>query len=190
MKIGLYFGSFNPIHIGHLALSDYLLLHTNLDEVWFVVSPHNPLKQKDSLLDDNLRFQMVQLAISDKPNMKACDVEFSLPKPSYTIDTLTYLSDQYPENEFVLIIGADNLHVFNQWKNYEEIIANYKILVYPRQGFDFSLSSKHHHVECVNAPLYNISSTFIREKIKDGKDVSEFLNAEVNKYIQKNKLYR
>lgn len=189
MKVGLYFGSFNPIHLGHLALSDYLLKHTDLDECWFVVSPQNPLKANNILADDELRLQMVELAITDKPKMKACDVEFFLPKPSYTIDALLYLSENYPEHDFTLIIGADNLHIFNQWKDYQYILDNYRILVYPRQGFDSFSEKQYKNVECVNAPLYNISSTFIRENIKKGNDVSEFLHPSVVDFIKKNKLY-
>jgi len=185
MKIGLYSGSFNPIHVGHVALANYILNHTDLDEIWFVVSPHNPLKQKELLIDDDIRLQMTKLAVEDFPRLKVSDVEFSLPKPSYTIDTLDYLSTTYPNNEFVLIIGADNLDVFHLWKNYQELLKNYRILVYPREGYgnDFP------EIEYIEAPLFNISSSEIREKIKNKKDVSEFLPPKVLTFITQKKLY-
>ena len=132
MKIGLYFGSFNPIHIGHLAIANYMVEFTDLEKVWLVVSPHNPLKQKNSLLSDQHRLQMVRIAIEYDNRFKVSNIEFNLPQPSYTINTLTYLKEKYPENEFVLIMGSDGLATFDKWKNYAELIANYKRYVYPR----------------------------------------------------------
>jgi len=198
MKIGLFSGSFNPIHVGHVALANYMLNHTDLDEIWLVVSPHNPLKEKELLIDDNARLQMTKLAVDDFPQLKVSDVEFSLPKP-YTIDTLNYLSTTYSNDEFVLIIGADNLDVFHLWKNYLELLKNYRILVYPREGFqisnfrfqisDFNCKSKIVNLKLIDAPLFNISSSEIREKIKNKEDVSAFLPAKVFTFIEKNKLY-
>jgi len=198
MKIGLFSGSFNPIHVGHVALANYMLNHTDLDEIWLVVSPHNPLKEKELLIDDNARLQMTKLAVEDFPQLKVSDVEFSLPKP-YTIDTLNYLSTTYSNDEFVLIIGADNLDVFHLWKNYLELLKNYRILVYPREGFqisnfrfqisDFNCKSKIVNLKLIDAPLFNISSSEIREKIKNKEDVSAFLPAKVFTFIEKNKLY-
>ena len=136
MKIGIYSGSFNPIHKGHTALADYLLRNADLDEIWLVVSPHNPLKDEKTLISDRDRLQMAQLAVEDFPQLKVSDVEFSLPKPSYTFQTLDFLSKKYPENKFSLIIGADNLVVFDKWKNYRYLLDNYRIIVYPRKNFD------------------------------------------------------
>jgi nicotinate-nucleotide adenylyltransferase len=191
MKVGLYFGSFNPIHVGHVALSNYLLTEAQLDELWFVVTPHNPLKNKDLLIDDDLRLQMVNLAIADFPKLKACDVEFSLHKPSYTINTLQFLSKTYPENNFTLIIGADNLSIFPQWKEYQQILTHYKVLVYPRKGFDLPSNPELSAIEYVaNAPQFDVSSTFIRENIQQGKEVSQFVAPAVELFIKQHKLYQ
>ncbi|GHT57050.1 putative nicotinate-nucleotide adenylyltransferase [Bacteroidia bacterium] len=188
MKTGIYSGSFNPIHRGHTALADYLLRHTDLDEIWLVVSPQNPLKNEVSA--DNDRLTMARLAAEDFPQLQVSDVEFSLPKPSYTIDTLRFLNEKYPENEFVLIIGADNLAVFHLWKDFAELLDNYRIIVYPRKGFEADLE-KYPQVEfAVDAPLFDVSSTEIRRKIKAGEDVSEFLTPKVYKHIETNHLYR
>jgi len=200
MKIGFYSGSFNPIHSGHISLANYILNHTDLDEIWLVVSPHNPLKQKELLIDDDIRLQMTALAVEDFPRLKVSDVEFSLPKPSYTIDTLDFLSKEYPNDEFVLIIGADNLDIFHLWKNYQELLKNYRILVYPREGFKIQNSkfltkpngkaeckiqsfSRKLGVEYIDAPLFNISSSEIREKIKNKEDISAFLPPKVLTFI-------
>jgi len=188
MKIGIHSGSFNPIHKGHTALADYLLRQTDLDEIWLVVSPHNPLKDEKDLISDRDRLRMAQLAVEDFPQLVVSDVEFLLTKPSYTIQTLEFLSEKYPENEFVLIIGADNLAVFDKWKNFLQLLENYRIIVYPRKGFDVNL--KTYQVEFfAGAPLYDISSTEIREKIKAKEDVSEFLAPQVYRYIMRNRLY-
>ena len=205
MKIGFYSGSFNPIHTGHVALANYILNHTDLDEIWLVVSPHNPLKEKELLIDDDIRLQMTKLAVEDFPQLKASDVEFSLPKPSYTIDTLHYLSNKYPNDEFVLIIGADNLDVFHLWKNYQELLEKYQILVYPREGYGEKLTiedlrltiderivstinrkSKIVNLKYIDAPLFNVSSSEIREKIKNKEDVSAFLPKKVLNFIEQN----
>lgn len=188
-KIGLYFGSFNPIHIGHLAIANYLLEFSDLHEIWFVVSPQNPLKEKSSLLPDYQRLQMVNLATGDFPRFKTSDIEFRLPKPSYTIHTLAYLSEKHPSRTFCLIMGADNLESFGKWKNYNEIISNYGLYVYPRPGHDGGSFKDHANVHWVNAPLMEISSSFIRDAIKNKKDVRYFLPEKVYEYITEMHFY-
>jgi len=190
MKVGLFFGSFNPIHIGHLAIANYMVEFTDLDKLWFVVSPHNPLKQKKSLLDNHHRFQMVQIAIADDNRFKATDIEFKLPQPSYTIDTLTYLREKYPNLTFVLIMGSDGLVTFNKWKNYKELIKNYQRYIYPRLGTDQALLQNLENGVIVNAPLMDISSTFIRESIAKGKDIRYFLPDKVWHYISEMHFYK
>ena len=194
-KIGLYFGSFNPIHIGHTAIAGYMTEFAGLDQVWFVVSPHNPLKEKETLLADHHRIYMVQLAIGDNDRLKASDIEFKLPVPSYTIDTLTYLKEKHSKNEFCLVMGEDNLYTLHKWKNAEELVSRYTIYVYPRPEsvkpssplLDQLLAKADVHQ--VNAPLMDISGTFIRGGIKDKKDMSYFLSAEVWKYIREMHFY-
>ncbi len=192
MKVGLYFGSFNPIHVGHVELAKYLLHCTSLDEIWFVVSPQNPLKQTEKLLCDDMRLAMVRMAVADVPNMKICDVEFHLSKPSYTIDTLTYLSKNYPSSDFTLIIGSDNVPTFNKWKNYLEILKRYSIIVYPRQFSDISKERKDYPqmIFMEGAPLFKFSSTEVRENIQQGKNFESMVDALVFDFIQKYKLYR
>ena len=188
-KIGLYFGSFNPVHIGHMAIAGYMTEFTGLDQVWFVVSPQNPLKKKETLLADHHRLYMTQLAIGDNDRIKASDIEFKLPVPSYTIDTLTYLKEKYDKNEFCLVMGEDNLYTLHKCKNAGELAAKYPVYVYPRPDskkpasllLDQVLSEAHVHY--VNAPLMDISGTFIRNGIKAGKDMSYFLPPAVWKYI-------
>ena len=188
-KIGLYFGSFNPIHIGHMAIAGYMTEFAGLDQVWFVVSPQNPLKKKETLLADHHRLYMVQLAIGDNDRIKASDIEFKLPIPSYTIDTLTYLKEKYANYKFCLVMGSDNLYTLHKWKNASELVSKYPIYVYPRPETDKPVSSlldqilvsaDIHHV---SAPLMAISGTFIRASIKAGKDMSYFLPPPVWKYI-------
>ncbi|MDR3704763.1 MAG: nicotinate (nicotinamide) nucleotide adenylyltransferase [Paludibacteraceae bacterium] len=188
---GLFFGSFNPVHLGHLALAKYLLEHTALEEIWFVVSPQNPLKQDAGLLPDSLRLQLVNLAIAEEKKMKGCDVEFSLPKPSYTIHTLEHLQKRYPQKEFTLIIGADNLALFHRWKDYELILAKYPLLVYPREGVDLApLHLRYPQVQLeVGAPLYSISSTQIRELIREKKEAGLWLHPLVYKAVLDKRLY-
>lgn len=192
MKVGLYFGSFNPIHVGHVELAKYLLHCTSLDEIWFVVSPQNPLKQTEKLLCDDMRLAMVRMAVADVPNMKICDVEFHLSKPSYTIDTLTYLSKNYPSSDFTLIIGSDNVPTFNKWKNYLEILKRYSIIVYPRQFSDISKERKDYPqmIFMEGAPLFKFSSTEVRENIQQGKNFESMVDALVFDFIQKYNLYR
>jgi nicotinate-nucleotide adenylyltransferase len=189
MKIGLFFGSFNPIHIGHMALANYMLEFTDLENVWFVVSPHNPLKQKASLLDEKHRLQLVNCAIGDNTKLKASDIEFKLPQPSFTIHTLTYLKEKYPQHEFALIMGADNLQNFHKWKNYEEILKQVELYVYPRPDAEPGDFKNHQKVKLVDAPVIEISSTFIRQAIKDKKDVRYFVPESVWEYIQEMHFY-
>lgn len=167
MNIGLYFGSFNPIHVGHLIIANTMVEATDLQEVWFVVSPQNPFKPRKSLLHEFDRLTMVELAIGDQYHLRASDIEFSLPKPSYTIDTLAYLYEKYPQHEFSLIMGEDNLKHFHKWKNAEQILANHNVLVYPRPGIvEVGEMKNHPKVTYVAAPLLDISATYIRDLVK------------------------
>ncbi len=189
MKVGLFFGSFNPIHAGHLVLANYMLEYTDLERIWFVVSPHNPLKNKSSLLDEKQRLQMVDLAIGDNTKLKASNIEFNLPQPSYTIVTLTYLQEKYPQHEFVLIMGADNLESFHKWKNYEEILKHHQLYIYPRPERDGGKLKDHSQIKFVNAPLMEISSTAIRQAIKEKKDIRYFMPEAVWQYIKEMHFY-
>lgn len=191
MKIGIFSGSFNPIHMGHLILANYITEFTEIDEVWFLVSPRNPIKEENTLINENQRLEMVKLALQEYPKMKASDFEFSLPRPSYTVVTLEKLKEKYPENEFILIIGSDNWTEFDKWKNYDQIIGNYHIKVYPRLGYRIIIQARQKtHVEALDAPVIEISSTFIREGISEGKDIKAFLPEKVYKYIVENNLYK
>jgi nicotinate-nucleotide adenylyltransferase len=193
--VGLYFGSFNPVHIGHTAIAGFMTEFTILNQVWFVVSPQNPLKKKETLLADHHRLYMAQQAIGDNDRLKASDIEFRLPVPSYTIDTLTYLKEKYPKNEFCLVMGEDNLYTLHKWKNADELAKNYPIYVYPRLyshkpvsgqlGNILSTAEIHH----IKAPLMDISGTFIRDGIRNGKDMSYFLAPPVWKYIKEMHFY-
>ena len=175
MHIGLLFGSFNPVHVGHMVLANYMLSFTDMDKVWLVVSPHNPLKNKSSLLDQHHRLMLVDAAIGDNNNIRSSNIEFSLPQPSYTINTLAHLSEKYPEHRFSLIMGEDNLGTFHKWKNYEEILRSHHIYIYPRPGAEGGNLLAHPHVHMTEAPVIDISSTFIREAIRNKKDVRYFL---------------
>ncbi len=187
MKVGLFFGSFNPIHIGHLIIANIMQDRTDLDEVWFIVSPQNPFKKRKSLLHEFDRLKMVELAIEDHFQFKAMDIEFHMPKPSYTVDTLTYLSDKYPQHEFKLIIGGDNLTHFHKWKNSDQILENYGLYVYPRPGE--SKNFEHANICYVDAPLIDISATFIRNSIQNGHSVKYLLPSLVEDYIKGKKFY-
>ncbi|AKQ44525.1 nicotinate-nucleotide adenylyltransferase [Rufibacter radiotolerans] len=191
MRVGLLFGSFNPIHVGHLILANYMATNTTLDTVWLVVSPQNPFKPSNSLLHEFDRLHMVRLAIADNADLGVTDIEFRMPKPSYTIDTLTYLKEKYPTYQFVLIMGEDNLATFHKWKNYEQILEEYEILVYPRPGSAaIPLALKDHpKITLVPAPLLDISATFIRKCLKEGKSTRYLLPEAVQDYIQAKKLY-
>ena len=190
MKTGLFFGSFNPIHAGHLMIANYMANFTDLDEVWMVVSPHNPLKDKRKLSNKYDRLEMAKLATENSEHLKVSDIEFGLPQPSYTIDTLAYLGEKYPGREFVLIMGADNLVSFKKWKNYEVLLANYKIFVYPRSGSDTSEWIGHPAVVFTDTPEMEISSTFIRKAIAAGKNVQYFVPDRVLDFIESKSMYR
>ena len=189
MKVGLYFGSFNPVHNGHMVIASYLSEFTDLDSVWFIVSPHNPLKTKSSLLKDHHRLQLVKIAIDDYPKLKASDIEFGLPQPSYTINTLSHLFDKHLEHQFVLILGADNLETFTKWKNWEQILELVELYVYPRKDSDGGELLHHPKVKVINAPLMELSSTFIREAIAAGKDVRYMVPQAVWNYLREMHFY-
>ena len=189
MKIGLFFGSFNPIHIGHLIIANTMAQTTDLDEVWFVVSPQNPFKKTQSLLHEFDRYDMVAAAIHDNLKLRVSDIEFNLPRPSYTIDTLTYLSGKHPEHSFVLIIGEDNLNQFKNWKNYQQILNLYGLYVYPRPESSDGDMLAQPNVRMVEAPLLQISATYIRELIKQGKSVRYMVSDEVEELIRARKYY-
>lgn len=183
MKTGLYFGSFNPIHIGHLAIASFMIEFTDLKQLWFVVSPHNPLKEKRSLLKDYHRLEMVRLAVEEDDRFRASDIEFKLPTPSYTIDTLAYLEEKNPGREFQLIMGSDGLRTFHKWKHAELIVKKYHRLIYPRPGQIMDASSELPNATLVKAPLMEISSSFIRNAIKEGKDVRHLVPAKAYQYM-------
>ncbi|MFQ3336776.1 MAG: nicotinate-nucleotide adenylyltransferase [Flavobacteriales bacterium] len=195
-KIGLFFGSFNPIHVGHLVIANHIAQSDLLDEVWFVVSPQNPFKEKKSLLEDYHRLALVNEAIEDNQKLKSCDIEFSMPKPSYTSDTLAYLMDKYPKYEFSLIMGEDNIKSFHKWKNYEVILKNHSIIVYPRMGVNDKSVVKseiitHKNISVLeNIPVMKISASYIRERIKEGKSVAYLLTEKVEKYVDEMGFYR
>lgn len=190
MKIGLYFGTFNPIHTGHLIIANHLVEHTDLDQVWMVVTPHSPFKKKSTLLDDYQRYEMVFLATEEYPNIQPSDIEFKLPQPNYTVNTLVHLEEKFPQHQFSLIMGEDNLTSLHKWKNYEVLMANYPIYVYPRIPHSEDVTAKFPQVNFVEAPIIEISSTFIRQNIKDGKNVQPLLPAKVWTYISHNLLYK
>ena len=189
-KTGLYFGTFNPIHIGHCVIAQHMLEYTDLDEVWFVVTPHNPHKKKNTLLDDRQRLHMVQLAIDDHYKLRVSDMEFSLPQPSYTATTLAHASEKWPDREFALIMGADNLESFPRWRNYEWILEHHSLYVYPRIESDGGDLKSHPKVTMTEAPIMQIASTDIRNAIKQGKDVSFMLPPKVWEYLDGSSLYR
>jgi nicotinate-nucleotide adenylyltransferase len=190
MKIGLFLGSFNPIHIGHLIVANYVLESTGLDKIWFVVSPHNPLKDKNSLLDEGHRLNMVKLAIAGNENFTACEVEMLLPRPSYTINTLTHLATEFPENQFVLVMGSDNLETFDKWKEYKSILEKWPVYFYPRKSFNEKNIGKYSNTRFVPAPEMEISSTFIRNSICEGRDIQYLVPLSVSNYINEMKLYK
>ncbi len=183
MKVGLFFGSFNPIHIGHLAIANYIVEYTDIEQIWFVVSPHNPLKKKESLLNDIDRLEMAEMAIKGDERFYASDIEFRMPKPSYTIDTLTYLKEQNPRHQFAIIMGADGLPTFHKWKNPKEIIKQYTRYIYPRHNIHEEELKKHDNIRIIHAPKIEISSSFIRKAIKEEKDVRYFLPNNIYQHI-------
>lgn len=190
MLVGLFFGSFNPIHIGHLAIANYMLAFTEMDELWFVVSPHNPLKTQQNMLPEADRLHLVNLAIEGHPAYRSCDIEIHMPKPSYTVDTLARINEQYPQQKFALILGSDNLEQFHEWKNSESIIANYHRYIYPRSETSPHFLENIPNATIVNAPLMEISSTFIRRAIVDKKDVPYYLHEKVYQCINERNFYQ
>ena len=192
MKIGLYFGTFNPIHIGHLIIANHLAEHSDLDQVWMIVTPHNPHKKKNTLLDDYHRLQMVHLATENYAKIQPSDIEFKLPQPNYTVNTLAHLQEKFPKHEFCLIMGEDNLNSLHKWKNYEVILQNHDIIVYPRMhsGEIDSQFVNHPKIHKIDAPIIELSSTFIRESIKNGKKVIPMLPNEVWEYLEHNLFYK
>lgn len=191
MITGLYFGSFNPIHNGHLAIANYVLDYTVVDELWFVVSPQNPLKAKELLAPDFHRLEMVKRAISETENrMKVCDIEMSLPKPSFTIDTLLTLEKKYPQKKFYLILGSDSMETITKWKEYDKLLKNYSILVYPREGSNLNDLIQKYPIKIVNALLVDFSSTTIRQRLNNGLSVSDFIPESVAEYITEHGLFK
>ncbi|KQC32162.1 nicotinate-nucleotide adenylyltransferase [Nonlabens sp. YIK11] len=191
-KVGLYFGTFNPIHIGHLAIANYLVENSDLKEIWMVVTPHNPLKKKSTLLDDYQRLHMVHLAVDDYLKIKPSQIEFNLPQPNYTVNTLAHLKEKYPDTDFVLIMGEDNLKSLPKWKNYKVLLEDYSIIVYPRiSAGEVPLELiDHPSIQKIDAPIMEISSTMIRNGIASGQDLRYFLHQEVNTYITEMNFYQ
>ncbi len=191
-KIGLYFGTFNPIHVGHLTIANYMVEYSDLDEVWMVVTPHNPHKKKSTLLDNHHRLMMVNVALEDYPNIKSSKIEFDLPQPNYTVHTLAVLEEKYPDKDFCLIMGEDNLKSFHKWKNYEVILERYQLFVYPRisSGAIETQFNGHPKITKVPAPIMELSSTFIRKGIKEGKNVRPMLPQHVWEYLDEMHFYK
>jgi len=189
MKVGLYFGSFNPIHVGHLVIANHILNESDLDKIWFIVSPLNPFKESAGLLNEYDRLHLVQKAIEADLRLRASDIEFALPKPSYTVHTLAYLGDKYPDHQFSIIMGSDGFQNLDKWKNPETIVGNYQIIIYRRPGFeiDNKLNAK---IQVMNAPLLEISSTHIRNLIKDGKSIKYLVPPSVEDEILASRLYK
>ncbi len=190
MKIGLFFGSFNPIHVGHLIIANYMVTNTDLKQVWLVVSPQNPFKKKSSLANDYDRLHLANLAVEGNPNLQVSKIEFGLPQPSYTVDTLAYLKEKHPAHEFVLIMGGDNIASFHKWKNYEHILAHHEIYVYSRPNYKEGDLINHPKVHSFEAPLMEISASYIRQCIKEGKSVKYLVTQPVLEALESTTLYR
>ena len=190
MKIGLFFGSFNPIHVGHLVIGNFMATQTDLDKVWLVVTPQNPLKPKNSLANDYDRLHLVRLALEANEHLEASKIEFDLPKPSYTIDTLTYLKEKYPQHEFVLIMGGDNIAALHKWKNYELILKYHQIYVYRRPNYELGELATHPSVQLFEAPLMQISASYIRKCLREGHPVQYLVTEPVHKYLMDGNMYR
>ncbi|WP_430411194.1 nicotinate (nicotinamide) nucleotide adenylyltransferase [Kordia sp.] len=192
MKIGLYFGTFNPIHVGHLAIANHMAEYSDLDAIWMVVTPHNPFKKKSSLLDNHHRYEMVNIATEEYPKIKPSNIEFKLPQPNYTVHTLAHLKEKYPTHEFCLIMGEDNLKSLHKWKNYNVILEHYDVYVYPRISLGTAAHQFENHpkIHKVNAPIMEISSTFIRKAIKEKKNIRPLLPENVWKYIDLMNFYK
>ena len=189
MHIALYFGSFNPIHNGHVGLANHLIDQGLADAVWFVLSPQNPLKESHILLDDDTRLNMTKLATAQNNAFAVSDIEFSMPKPNYTIYTLRRLKEQFPEHLFTLLIGADNMEIFNKWKDYQSILNEFQVMVYPRSGFNFE-KPKYPEMKLIQAPLFELSSSEVRENIKNGFPYAHLIPQSVANYIEEHRLYR
>lgn len=189
-KVGLFFGSFNPIHIGHMIIANFMATQTDLDEVWMVVSPQNPHKKKQSLARDHDRLRLVELAIGNNPNLKASNIEFALPVPSYTVDTLAYLKEKHPTKEFALIMGGDNLASFHKWKNYEVILEHHQLYVYQRPTYELGELADHEKVQLFEAPLMQISASYIRQCIKNKHSVQYLVADAVWDEIDRSGMYR
>jgi len=188
-KTGLFFGSFNPIHIGHMILAEYIVENTDLNEIWFVVSPQNPLKEKKGLLADYHRLAMVNIAVEDDARIRSCNIEFKMPQPSYTIDTLAYLGEKYPDRHFVLIGGTDILPSFHKWKNYQVLLENHELFIYNRPNYDPGEYSNHPNITFFDAPLLEISASFVRDSTKKGKDIRYMLPTRVYEYMKEMHFY-
>jgi nicotinate-nucleotide adenylyltransferase len=189
MKIGLFFGSFNPIHIGHMAIANYIVEYTDMEQLWFVISPQNPFKKRMTLLADHHRLELVERAIAGDDRFRASDIEFKMPVPSYTIDTLAWLGERFPSHQFVIIMGSDGLPGFPQWKNAAALQQQYRRYVYPRPGYAVDLSEQE-NLEVVDAPLMEISSSFIRKAIGEGKDIRHFIPPAAWQYLDEMNFYR
>ncbi|WP_405211267.1 nicotinate (nicotinamide) nucleotide adenylyltransferase [Dokdonia sp. Asnod2-E02] len=192
MKIGLYFGTFNPIHIGHLAIANHMAEYSDLDKIWMVITPHNPFKKKSSLLNNHHRYQMVMEAVEHYDKIEPSNIEFDLPQPNYTVFTLAHLEEKYPQHEFCLIMGEDNLKSLHKWKNYEVILERHDIYVYPRisEGTVETQFDNHPKIHKVDAPIMEISSTMIRKAIKEDKNIRPLLPPEVYTFIDEMSFYR
>lgn len=190
MKIGLYFGSFNPIHHGHLIIANFFLYNTDLKQIWFIVSPQNPLKPSVGLLNEYQRLYLVKLAVEKEPRLKASDIEFRLPRPSFTIDTLTYLQEKYPSNDFTVIMGSDSLENLPKWKNFQQILDHYKLLVYLRPGHPAEKNQLGDRIKIMEAPLLEISATHIRDAVRDGKSIRFLVPDNVCDEIASNNYYK
>lgn len=191
MKVGLFFGSFNPVHTGHLLIANYFIQFGGLDKIWFMVSPQNPFKVNDNLLDENIRLQLLKLAINGDERFGASDFEFKLPRPSYTVNTLSELRAQFPADVFIPIIGGDNLQSFHLWKDYQTILDHHEVYVYRRAGYhENPLLANHHRIKIFEVPLLNISSTYIREMLQAGKSIKYLVPEKVDHYIHEKGLYQ
>lgn len=190
MHIGLFFGSFNPVHVGHMIIANYIANHTDLDEVWMVVTPHNPLKNKKSLAGNHDRLNLVKLAIGDNLNIRASDIEFGLPVPSYTVDTLAYLKEKHPNHTFSLIMGGDNIATLHKWKNYEVILRDHQIFVYQRPNYELGELKDHKNVTILEAPLLQISASYIRKSVKEGKSIQYLVPDKVYQELLYSTLYK
>lgn len=188
--MGLFFGSFNPVHVGHMIIANFMATQAGLKEVWMVVSPHNPLKPKKSLARDHDRLHLVRLAIGDNPRIKASDIEFNLPQPSYTVDTLSYLKEKYPNRQFALIMGGDNLATLHKWKNYELLLRDYELYIYQRPQHNLGQLQGHPSITIVEAPLMQISASYIRQCLKAGKSVQYLVPDAVYQYLEEVPLYQ